>query len=372
MEATRRFLFTLEEARSENGVVMEIGRASRRDPSRLPCVDNLFYDERSLSQRHAQLGLKLMEPVEWERNLTDQFRIYVKDLGSTYGIIDLNSKESDPYIVDLKNGERFGLIQLQHPISMNQCRPAKLKFQVDVEYRGEGVFECLLTDVSFDDSPLATRPATFDERIFFRELENSSPLSYEEECVKQLESSSSSSLASTPCAHEETNENTSWSTEEWSSEEYSRESHCSESHSSEESSSSSFVSFLIESFTKRVEELEYSDRSGRVETSENNSRPEPNRGNESLSSHKGEGFPESSKEEQERPEQQDTNPIRTKRPLSEEDEASDQKQEKHTPPRKKTRFNIVSKRDILTGAIGVVLGSFGTIGILIGIANKLE
>lgn len=329
MEETRRFVFTLQEAQSERGVVMEIGRASQKDPSRVPCVNNLFYDERSLSRHHAQLGLKLMEPLEMGKSILEQFRIYVKDLGSTYGIIDLNSQESDPYVVDLKNGERFGLVQLQRPISVNQCRAAKLKFQVNVVNLGDGVFECLLKDVSFDDSPLTTRPATFDENTFFKELEISPTSSLEKTLFDELENSSSSSslcglaFEGTPCAHEEEQEDSDWTSDSWSRD-----------GSSSSESIESTVS--VELSCKHEETIE------------------------------------PTKQVQMQPEEQKAAAARPKRPLPEETEEEHETQKEQEPARKRMRFNVISKRDIVTAAIGVVIGSFGTIGILIGIANKLE
>lgn len=165
MEEVRRFKFSLEEARSERGVVKLIGRASPGSSGRCARRDNLLFDEKSLSKNHAMLGLKLLDPLEPNVHIIDQFRIYIKDLGSTYGIVDLNSEESDPFVIDLKNGERFGLVGLKEPISMYQCRAAKLKFQVNLQYYDakKGVFECIVRDVSFDDSPATSRPTSSEE-----------------------------------------------------------------------------------------------------------------------------------------------------------------------------------------------------------------
>lgn len=165
MEEVRRFKFTLGEARSKDGVVRVIGRASDTNLKRQARRDNLLFDERSLSKNHAILGLKLLDPLEPNTHIIDQFRIYIKDLGSTYGIVDLNSEESDPFVIDLKNGERFGLVALDEPISMYQNRAAKLKFQVNLQYSDprKGIFECIVKDVSFDDSPMVSRPPTYDK-----------------------------------------------------------------------------------------------------------------------------------------------------------------------------------------------------------------
>lgn len=165
MEEVRKFKFTLEEATSERGVVKVIGRASDGKPNRRARKDNLLFDEKSLSKNHAMLGLKLLDPLEPNVHIIDQFRIYVKDLGSTYGIVDLNSEESDPFVIDLKNGERFGLVGLDEPISMYQRRAAKLKFQVNLQYfdARKGIFECIVRDVSFNDSPVISRPSSCDD-----------------------------------------------------------------------------------------------------------------------------------------------------------------------------------------------------------------
>lgn len=173
MEEVRKFRFTLNEARSERGVVRLIGRASEVNPSRFARRDNLLFNEKSLSKNHALLGLKLLDPLETGVHIIDQFRIYVKDMGSTYGIVDLNSEESDPFVIDLKNGERFGLIGLEQPISMYQSRAAKLKFQVNLQYYDveKGIFECIVRDVSFDDSPIVSRPSTHEN---YADLESSS------------------------------------------------------------------------------------------------------------------------------------------------------------------------------------------------------
>lgn len=183
MEEVRKFRFSLDEARTARGVMKLIGRASDVNPSRFARKDNLLFDEKSLSKNHALLGLKLLDPLETGVHIIDQFRIYVKDLGSTYGIVDLNSEESDPFVIDLKNGERFGLIGLEQPISIYQCRAAKLKFQVNLQYHDaeRGIFECIVKDVSFDDSPVISRPSTCEEHVgCFDESDESELLSSSE------------------------------------------------------------------------------------------------------------------------------------------------------------------------------------------------
>lgn len=165
MEEIRKFKFTLDEAKTERGVVKLIGRASDTNSKRFARRDNLLFNEKSLSKNHAILGLKLLDPLETNVHIIDQFRIYVKDLGSTYGIVDLNSEECDPFVIDLKNGERFGLVSLEDPMSIYQCRAAKLKFQVNLQYSDakRGILECIVRDVSFNDSSAVPGPIGYGE-----------------------------------------------------------------------------------------------------------------------------------------------------------------------------------------------------------------
>lgn len=194
MGAIRKFAFSLDEARKDTGVVKLIGRASRHDPDRFPRKNNLLFEEKSLSKNHAILGLKLLDPLEPGIHIIDQFRIYIKDLGSTYGIVDLNSQESDPFVVDLKNGERFGLINLDEPVNSNQRRAAKLKYKVIIKHRDpkNGIFECIVEDVSGEDSPMVSRPSTYGEDV---RLYGLIPSSGE---INSMVSDSSSSSSSSP------------------------------------------------------------------------------------------------------------------------------------------------------------------------------
>ncbi|CAR29428.1 hypothetical protein ZYGR_0AD01100 [Zygosaccharomyces rouxii] len=311
MEEVRKFRFSLREAQSDRGVIKVFGRASRKDPNRIAQRDNLFYDERSLSRNHALLGIKLMEPLA-DGITMDQFRIYVKDLESTYGIVDLNSQESDPFVIDLKNGERFGLIKLNNPISVNQRRGAKLKFQIDVDDVGEDEFECRVSDVSFDDSPLVTRPSTCDNEIeFLSMLQGFSP----------SDSESESESEGTPCAPNDDMDSVS---------ENSFYSETSESYA------------LVNLYTlPKVDIWDEDDEESDV-------RKEDFKVNEER--------------------------IGNKRPLpdADDEDAQDEGQDIQFRPNKRAKTGIVSKRDIITGTIGFLLGSVGTIGFLIGIAGRLE
>ncbi|GCE99785.1 hypothetical protein ZYGM_001210 [Zygosaccharomyces mellis] len=311
MEEVRKFRFSLKEAQSERGVVKVIGRASRKDPNRIAQKDNLFYDERSLSRNHAILGIKLMEPLEND-NTGDQFRIYVKDSESTYGIVDLNSEKSDPFVIDLKNGERFGLVKLSQPISINQRRGAKLKFQIDVEEVGLGEFECRVSDVSFNDSPLVTRPSSRDDELeFLSILQRFSP------SCSEFESESEG----TPCAP---NDDMSSVSED--------------SFYSETSEGCA----LVDLYTLPKTDIWDEDDKER-------------------------GVNKNGYEVHEQK-------IGNKRPFSDEEDGDGQGNEQAIPfrPNKKAKVGIVTRRDIITGAIGFLLGSVGTIGFLIGIAGKLE
>lgn len=309
MEEARRFRFNLKEAQSENGVVKVIGRASRKDPNRMAQRDNLFYDERSLSRNHAFLGIKLINPVE-DNNIVDQFRIYIQDFESTYGIVDLNSEESDPFLIDLKNGERFGLVKLDQPISVNQRRGAKLKFQVDVDDIGMDEFECRISDVSFDDSPSVTRPSTCDEELeFLGLLQGISP------SESESESDSESDFEGTPCAPNSDMNSVS-----------------SESFYSE--SDEGYA--LMNLYTLPKSDIWDGDGNmGGV-------------GRDGLQIH-----------------EEKTNKKRTL--PEEEDQGEDQ-----SSPNKRAKVGMVSKRDVITGTVGFLLGSVGTIGFLIGIAGRLE
>lgn len=159
----RKVFFDVKTA--ENGSFeMIIGRASDKDPDRYPQIENFFFDEKSLSKNHALLGVKKLVSSSKEEGAggLDQFRIYVKDLDSTHGIVDLQSQEEYAKIIDLKNGERFGLIRMNKPVTDGQVRAARLKFQVSIRESDpvNGIYELCLNDVTYEDSPCATRPCT--------------------------------------------------------------------------------------------------------------------------------------------------------------------------------------------------------------------
>lgn len=347
MEETRRFKFTLDEAKSGRGVVKLIGRASRTDRSRFARMDNLFFDEKSLSKNHAMLGLKLLDPLEQGIHIIDQFRIYIKDLGSTYGMVDLNSQESDPFVIDLKNGERFGLVNLDEPISTYQRRAAKLKFQVNIQYcdAKRGIFECLVKDVSFDDSPMVTRPSTYGEDVHFYHM-----LSCED--------------------------SNSTSSSEWNySEEYSvLPIPMSNEYSEEDGISDSFDS---SDFTKDENDSEDDDDDEDQDEDQNGDEDENytfiNLYALSQQVDNWDIWKSQESENHEKGSQGLQNPRQrgSKRPLNDNEEEYAVK-----ASHKKVKANgtdIRGKKDvIISGLVGLTIGCLGTLGLLIGLANKME
>ncbi|SCU88077.1 LAMI_0D08680g1_1 [Lachancea mirantina] len=164
LNSYRYVSFKLKDAEGV-GLKFLIGRSSGKEPDRRAKEDNFLFDEKSLSKKHANLYIKKLDgdydhPFD---SSIDQFRICVEDLGSTHGIVDLHAQEADTTMIDLKNGERFGLVKTNAPIAPGQIRGAKLKFQVLIrrkELGNDEDYEIGLRNVSCDDSPLASRPAT--------------------------------------------------------------------------------------------------------------------------------------------------------------------------------------------------------------------
>ncbi|AET37971.1 uncharacterized protein Ecym_2222 [Eremothecium cymbalariae DBVPG len=155
---TRRIQFNID-----LGLGQVIGRASDKDSERIAKKWNLFFHEKSLSKHHAMLYVKrfrseLAEGEDKGDNLYDNIRIYVEDLGSTHGIVDLQSYgQGVSKVIDLKNGERFGMVYMQKPITCLQSRGARLKFQVNVSPLHGSIWELVLKDVTYDDSPCVTK-----------------------------------------------------------------------------------------------------------------------------------------------------------------------------------------------------------------------
>ncbi|EDO17731.1 hypothetical protein Kpol_1033p36 [Vanderwaltozyma polyspora DSM 70294] len=190
MEQIRSVVFSFDDAKSSGGVCWPIGRASDKDTLRRASKDNLYFKNKSLSKKHALLCIKLLEPIRDDIHIIDQFRIYIKDLDSTYGIVDLNSiYNTNAKIIDLKNGERFGLIQIddsnrpsssqhhhRHHHHHHQNEDARLKFQVNIQYHDveNKTFECIVRDVSFGGTSVVAKSPPISEESLDESCKESS------------------------------------------------------------------------------------------------------------------------------------------------------------------------------------------------------
>ncbi|AGO13086.1 AaceriAFL072Cp [[Ashbya] aceris (nom. inval.)] len=157
----RRLLFNINE-----GLAEVIGRASERDSERVARPDNLFFAERSLSKQHAMLYVKRLAGSGGDQVAEgdeENIRIWVEDLGSTHGLVDLQSTvRGVSQLIDLKNGERFGVVYMDKPITSTQSRGARLKFQVNIRQKQGDLWELLVRDVTFGDSPCITKGSPLD------------------------------------------------------------------------------------------------------------------------------------------------------------------------------------------------------------------
>ncbi|CDO94971.1 unnamed protein product [Kluyveromyces dobzhanskii CBS 2104] len=159
------------EFKCSDGIELIIGRSVRGDSSKQPDECNLIFDDEELSLEHAKLVVKRLPPTSAEESLPlsiDSFRIYLESLGDSDRIVDLEStgSSSDHKVIDLKNGDRFGLVKLDEPVSLGQQRGAKLKFNLNIR-PGSWPFSCkiVLTDVSDLKSPCASRASDFLDSI---------------------------------------------------------------------------------------------------------------------------------------------------------------------------------------------------------------
>lgn len=197
LNVSRSVLFNIKSAEG-SGLQFLIGRSSEKDPDRYAQPDNFLFNEKSLSKGHAILCIKRLTCVgnEISTPFIDQFRISVEDLGSTHGIVDLHSQDADAKVIDLKNGERFGLVKLSRPVGPGQSRGAKLKFRVLIK-RGfsdqEEVCELSLINVTNEESPCFSRSSTL-EKGRLEAPSSPSPLStsssemnYSEDLVLEIE-----------------------------------------------------------------------------------------------------------------------------------------------------------------------------------------
>ncbi|CUS23205.1 LAQU0S08e04434g1_1 [Lachancea quebecensis] len=164
----RRVVFEVRETEGQ-GLQFPIGRASLKDPERRDRENNFMFCEKSLSKKHAILCIKRLIPSDSDPfvPLLSQFRISIQDLGSTHGLVDLQSQDADASVIDLRNGERFGLIKLCQPVAPGQSRGAKLKFQVFIKTNESDdtneTLELLLRNVTHEGSPFVSRPGTVGE-----------------------------------------------------------------------------------------------------------------------------------------------------------------------------------------------------------------
>ncbi|SCU80571.1 LAME_0B03774g1_1 [Lachancea meyersii CBS 8951] len=189
----RKVSFNIADAEG-GGLQFPIGRASLKDPERFDRENNFLFHEKSLSKKHALLCIKRLLPAEKDPYvpLLDQFRISVQDLGSTHGLVDLQSQDADAKIIDLKNGERFGLIKLYQPVAAGQSRGAKLKFQVSLKTNearpDSGTLDLFLSNVTYEDSPYVSRPPTMGRtEAVSSPSSSSSDLNFSEEFGLELD-----------------------------------------------------------------------------------------------------------------------------------------------------------------------------------------
>lgn len=147
------------------GLCEIIGRASNTDPDRKSCKNNLFYDEKSLSRNHAVLHVRKFESgIGAEIDLYDYIRIFAEDLNSTHGIIDLQGDvQGYPKIIDLKNGERLGLVHMKRSVVDRQGQAARLKLQIQVQHINGEIWELVVRDVTYEDSPKCSGEEICDE-----------------------------------------------------------------------------------------------------------------------------------------------------------------------------------------------------------------
>lgn len=159
------------EFNGSHGIEVIIGKEVKEDESKHSSESNLIFDDDDLFVEHAKLVVKKLPPTNDEESLPmniDSFRIYLESLGDADRIVDLESADSntDGKIIDLKNGDRFGLVRLDEPVSVNQQRGAKLKFNLNIR-PGAWPFNyrIVLTDVTDQKSPCTSRSSDFPDSI---------------------------------------------------------------------------------------------------------------------------------------------------------------------------------------------------------------
>lgn len=157
--STRIISFDISE-----GLETVIGKADKNDESRSAKVDNLLYEDDELSERHAKIVIKRLD--EGKRDIysaVEFLRIYLEDLsGCGSGIVDLETANAETSLrfIDLKNGDRFGLIRKDDPLFDGQSRGAKIKLRLALRHGNQtnpNRWGLVVSDVSDQRSPCASR-----------------------------------------------------------------------------------------------------------------------------------------------------------------------------------------------------------------------
>ncbi|EJS43749.1 YGL081W [Saccharomyces arboricola H-6] len=146
----RSFVFAVEDTETTQGLYKIIGRSSSYDQKRLCGPNNLYFDEPELSKKHAILCIKTPRPKICGVSPIGQLRIYIRDLSSKSGIVNLESDGPNDEI-DLKSGDTFGLIAVaNHPLHHNHNLAAKLILRIKLEYFDEekGLLKCTIVNVT--------------------------------------------------------------------------------------------------------------------------------------------------------------------------------------------------------------------------------
>lgn len=150
------------------GLEITVGKAVEGDPNRSPKVDNLLFYDEDLDYDHANLIIKILDHEgsgEHSNSILDSVRIYLEDLDSKFGIVDLESANSDgsDKIIDLKDGDRFGLIKLDASPGKGQIRGAKVKLRLSLHQSQMDPCKWVLVvkDVSCLSSPCTSRSDEF-------------------------------------------------------------------------------------------------------------------------------------------------------------------------------------------------------------------
>lgn len=160
------------ELRGSEGLETIIGKGK-------PTGSNLLFEDDDLFEQHAKLVVKRLFPADADTSVPpnfDSFRVYLESLGDADRIVDLESADcnKDARIIDLKDGDRFGLMRLNEPVVEGQQRPAKLKLLLNLDIGSEpDLYRLTLTDVTYESSPCASRSSNFLDSFVKEETEES-------------------------------------------------------------------------------------------------------------------------------------------------------------------------------------------------------